>query len=135
MSAAKTVKRRVSESRKDKAQLLAIYRKFKRQPAQMTEEQMKQIEAVMQSYDINRRLLLGSLKNPARVIIKMAKNDELAPSVAQLVVAAESYARRLRDLADLMDTAHTRLSMALCERTDMSKLLKTARAEVDARVN
>jgi hypothetical protein len=49
-------------------------------------------------------------------------------------VFAESYAKRLRSLAELIDTASVRIQLAMCARPDMQTLLELAGAGSDARM-
>lgn len=57
-----------------------------------------------------------------------AVNDlDGARAFAALAVYAEDYAKRLRILADMIDSASVRLQPAMCAREDMQTLLELAR--------
>jgi hypothetical protein len=60
----------------------------------------------------------------------MEKTEErgLAVNFAQLAIEAEDYAKMLRNFADLMVTAGTRINVALCNRPDMQVIRDEAKA-------
>jgi hypothetical protein len=52
----------------------------------------------------------------------------MAVSTAHVSDRIEDYAKRLRSLAEMMDSAAMRLSIALCAREDMESVLEEAKA-------
>jgi len=88
---------------------------FKRQPAQMTPEQVRVCE--QKYYDgqdgMIRRIAFESMaKSGAELIEAVSSDPEFAASALELYDAAREYAGRLRHLAGLIESAGTRLMVA-----------------------
>lgn len=105
---------------------------FLAQPAQLTATERDQIEMKADgNHDRKlRRLALHSLSRSGSELIEAAVSvsRETAVDVACLCGDIESYAGRLRSLADMMTSASTRLSISLCARQDMQAIIEEAKA-------
>jgi hypothetical protein len=55
------------------------------------------------------------------------KSRETAAAFAEASLCIDEDARRLRDVAQLMDSASVRINLAMCQREDMCKLFEEAR--------
>jgi len=102
---------------------------FDAQPAQITNEQLDEIEAnfLGLSWRRSRRAALGTLAMSGMQLTKVITDDRkgaFALAVARLSI--EEYASHLRALADMMECAGTRIGIALCSREDMEALLAEA---------
>ena len=77
-----------------------------------------------------RRVGLAFLTRSGEQLIESVESDrDSAVAMAAAVNGTKDYAERLRELAKLMDTASTRLRMALCWRDDMEEIFQDAEAE------
>jgi hypothetical protein len=106
---------------------------FDAQPAQITKEQLDKIEANFSglSRRRSRRCALATLAMSGMQLTKAVTGDRdgaLALAVARLSIG--EYASHLRLFADMMESADTRIGIALCIREDMQELLLEAKAEV-----
>src|SRR5579871_985907 len=120
----------------DATECLRIHNEFMRQPAQLSDAQVREIEERCGS-DLERvwrRMALLSLsKSAAELKERFACNRPSAQVAAQLAAVSEEMAGRLRALSDLLHTASTRLWMVLCVREDASELLSAAEAAAEER--
>jgi len=94
---------------------LAVWMKFKRQPAQMTLEQVLVCEKRYHDPKdgVTRRAAFQSMSRSGAELIKACNsNPDLAASALALSDAACEYAGRLRHLAGIMESAGTRLMLA-----------------------
>lgn len=107
-----------------------ILDEFNKQPAQITEDEMRQIEAAVQRDNdgIARRAALGALARSAKELMDVAERDRgVAISLAVMADSIRTYSKRLDSLRSMMDSAATRISIALCIREDMSEILEEAK--------
>jgi hypothetical protein len=74
-----------------------------------------------------RRTALASLCQTGAHFIEAAKSRETAAAFAQACLCIDEDAKRFRSIAELMDNASTRISLAMCQRQDMFKLFEEAR--------
>ena len=75
-----------------------------------------------------RRAALVTLLEPdARLFRAVAEDRETAIAFADIAQCASAYSNRLRDVADLVDRAVTRINVALCTRGDMDSVVADAR--------
>ena len=112
---------------------LKILDDFEAQPSQIAGDEIAQIEKVFghnMPFGPWRRSALASLSRSGRQLIEAIENDRKAAlALAAAELGIENYASRLRDLADLMDKASTRIVVALVWREDMTEILAEAKAE------
>ncbi len=110
---------------------LKILDDFQAQPSQITDDEIDQIEKVFghnQPFGPWRRTALASLSRSGKQLIEAIENDRKAAlAIASAELGIKNYAERLRDLAELMDKAQTRIMVALVWREDM----KAIRAEAE----
>jgi hypothetical protein len=120
--------KKTKQKRAKVADLEAIYQNFAAQPPQLTDEQMREIDARCEGIGNrrSRRLALHVLRLPGTRLIDIAKSRGDALTFAETSLCIDEYAKHLRSLADLMDTASLRLQLSLCNRADMSELFKEA---------
>lgn len=109
----------------------ALAEQLKRQPAQLTQEQMEGIEAAIHKAanddGIVRRCGLATLaRSGADLIQSITADREAAVALAEVERCTRSYASRLRNLADMMDSAATRLLIAGCYREDAEAIRREA---------
>ena len=121
-----------SKKNRDDAFAKKLLRDFDAQPAQITNEQLDKIEAdfLGLSKRRSRRSALLSLTMSGMELTKTVtgdREDALAWAVASTCI--HEYASRLREFADLMERASTRIGVALCSREDMRELVLEAEAE------
>lgn len=126
-------KRRRSVTTKDSEQL---WRKFLRQPPQITSEQVERMERnfidQMEKIGPIRRAALASLNRSGRELAqafgrKATRTD--AEAGAALVASIESMRKFLLAVADCLNTAEWRLKVAMLSREDMQEVLASAKAE------
>ncbi len=114
---------------------LKILDDFEAQPSQITDEEIAQIEKVFGRnlpFGPWRRSALASLSRSGRQLIEAIENDRKAAlALAAAELGIENYANRLRDLADLMDKASTRILVTLAFREDMTEIRAEAKAEYE----
>lgn len=115
------------------AELDALYASFLQQPAQLTTEQMNALERRLCSADAEwRKLALASLtKSGAELKQRFAGSREAARLAAELLTVADDMGKRLHELAEMLETASTRLMLSLCERPDMQELIASAKAQME----
>lgn len=102
---------------------------FIAQPAQLTVKQIETVEARLSGNDIGRRVALVALtKSGAELMEAFSGKRDTALELVRVANAATAYAMLLRNVADLMDTASTRLNLALCSREDMQAILDEVKA-------
>jgi hypothetical protein len=106
------------------------YAAFRKQPAQMSDDEVQGICQKALAYDSQRPLLLASLTKSGAELIKAseAADAEGAEAVARAAVQAGEYAQKLREMANFVDAAGVRLLMALCGRKDMEQLIERAQS-------
>jgi hypothetical protein len=105
---------------------------FDAQPPQITDEQLDEINASFVGLDRRRtrHIALASLARSGAQLIKAVTDDrEAAFAMAIAECSIEKYVADLRQFADLMASAGTRIAVALCTRDDMQDLRATANAE------
>ena len=99
----------------------------------LTDDVLGEIEQDMgsnQPWGPWRRVGLAFLTRSGEQLIESVESDrDSAVAMAAAVNGTKDYAERLRELAKLMDTASTRLRMALCSRDDMEEIFQDAEAE------
>jgi hypothetical protein len=119
----------------DVASLEKILSDFDAQPAQITEDWLNEIEASFTGLGMrrSRRAALATLAMSGMELTKAVADDrDAAAAFAVAQLSIKEYAARLREFADMMDSAQTRISVALCIRPDMEALLAEANAECEA---
>lgn len=94
---------------------MAVWRKFQRQPAQMTQAQIDQVDHLY--YDDNdaiaRRMALVCLtRSGAELIDGVKKNPEYGEELFEVSKIINTYSKRVRALAEMMDAASVRLMLA-----------------------
>ena len=142
MAKTKSTRERARSERPKKKPAHQLERLLPNQPAQLTEEDVITIERRAAGADENghidatiRRLALGSLARPGQQLIdSVTANRETAVATATMLEQFILYARRLRSLADMMESASLRLSLSLCYRDDMSSVLEEASLVPDLEV-
>ncbi len=99
----------------------------------LTDDVLGEIEQDMgsnQPWGPWRRVGLAFLTRSGKQLIESVEGDrDGAVAMAAAVNGTGDYAERLRELAKLMDTASTRLRMALCWRDDMEEIFQDAEAK------
>ena len=129
----KAAKKTSRAGKRDEAALEKLLRDFDAQPARITNEQLDKIEAdfLGLSNRRSRRSALLSLTMSGMELIKTVtgdREDALAWAVASTCI--HDYVSRLREFADMMEGASTRIGVALCSREDMQAVI--AEAEIEA---
>jgi len=128
----RAAKRREGDAFADK-----IFSEFDTDPADITREQLDQIEAdfLGLSNRRSRRAALGSLAQSGPELTKLVTEDRaMALAFTEARLAIEGYASRMQLFADLMLRASTRISIALCGRPDMVALIDEVNAAEVAHV-
>jgi hypothetical protein len=108
-----------------------FFHSFDTQPAPITSEQCDQIEAdfLGLSKRRSRRAALGTLARSGSQLTETVADDrETAVAMARAAICISDYASNMREFADMMESASTRIKVALCVRPDMQALLKEAEA-------
>jgi hypothetical protein len=111
-----------------------LFRDFDAQPAQLTKEQVDKMEANFTgpSRQRSRRAALATLALSGKELtrnVTSERDSALALAVAR--VSIEEYASHLREFAEMMESAGTRIGVALCSRDDMNELLAEAKTEAE----
>ena len=109
-----------------------IWQQFEKQPAVITEAVIDEIEHVFgrnQPFGPWRRTALVSLARPRSQLIESCKERKGAETFAYARMGIADYAKRLRDLADLMDKADMRLMLAVCVHDDATEISREAEAK------
>jgi hypothetical protein len=129
--------RKTKQSVKKRAQDYAFAEKllsdFDAQPAQITKEQVAEIEKTFTAVDPARarRTALASLALSGMELTKKAVGDrDDALTLAQARVLIERYASSLREFAGIIESAGVRIGIALCSRDDMQELVVEAEAKI-----
>ncbi len=134
MTTAHSNKTREQAAREEEIDL-KILDDFEAQPSQITDDEIAQIEKVFgrnQPFGPCRRVALASLGRSGRQLIEGIENDrKTALAVAAAELGIKNYANRLRDLAEMMDKASTRILVALAFREDMTEIRAEAKAEFE----
>jgi hypothetical protein len=109
----------------------AIGAKLEQQPRQLTPDQMERIERAVsdavQDDGIVRRVGLATLTISGHDMIESILQDrEAAVALAESERCIRDYAKRLKKLASLMDSAATRLLIAGCFREDCEAIRREA---------
>jgi hypothetical protein len=110
-------------------ELDAFFAEFLEQPAKITPQKVSEIEEQFCGLDYHRcrRGALASLTSSARDLVENLRDREAALAFAYPAHLSGDYAKQLRLLADLMECASRRISVALCNRPDMHELLALVR--------
>ena len=99
----------------------------------ITDQVLDQIENDMgrnQPWGPWRRTGLAFLTRSGSQLIEAVEDErDAAVAIAYAMGGIKDYAEKLRQLADLMDKASTRLRVALCWRDDCNDILKEAETE------
>ena len=74
-----------------------------------------------------RTALVTLLKSDDWLFRAVAEDRETAIAFADIAQCASAYSHRLREVADLVDRAATRINVALCTREDMDAIVAEAR--------
>jgi hypothetical protein len=106
---------------------MAVYRNFVEQPAQVSDEQVAEIEERYRADFIVLRLALASLARSGAYLAEGVDADENARAFADVAQRTDELSERLKSLAALMQTASLRLELALCKRPDMQTLVEMAK--------
>jgi hypothetical protein len=106
-----------------------LHRYFLDQPAQLTEDQVYDLETrFIEEEGVIRRTALASLTRSGRDMhSSCTRSDEVARSFAQMSSHIEHYVARLEAFIKLMNTANARLQLALYGRPDRERLLRDAK--------
>ena len=118
-----------------------LYEEFRKQPAQLTVEQMGEIEKRLREDASGpegacpyRRAALASLTSSMQRLMDSVIDDvEGAQVLANVAVCAKLYADRLNSLVEMLKVASARIEVALCVREDATTILEMARAEAVGR--
>lgn len=104
-----------------------IWRDFRKQPAQITGEQVDRMEKKAQEETgLARRIALQSLTQSGKELSEAMRDRETAVAFADAIRVIESYERRLKAMAELMHTASIRLGIAMSARRDMQQIMRAA---------
>ena len=113
-------------------ELEQLGRDFENMKPLLTAEVLDQIERDIgsnQPWGPWRRAGLACLTRSGRQLIEGLETDrDAAVAVAAVANGTKDYAKRLRELAELMDKANLRLLMALCWRDDIEEIMSEAKA-------
>ena len=100
------------------AELSSLWQQFETCPALMTETELSEIDRMLFATEGRRTVRAGllMLTQSGRELLDMMHGDpEMVSVYAELAECAKDRATRLRGIADALDTASTRLAMALCD--------------------
>ena len=115
------------------AQLDEFMENFEKLEPSLTDELIGVIEKDIgsnQPWGPWRRAGLCVLTRSGKQLAEAIESDRTgALAMAAVMHSAKSYAEQLRRVADLMDTASTRLMVALCWRDDMEDVIREAKKE------
>jgi hypothetical protein len=112
-----------------------LFELLEAQPAQITPGSTDKIDANFVDISLRRtrRGALWTLEKSGQELIDAATGErESAVAMACVSVAAEDYSKRLREFADMMESASIRIRVALCSRPDMESVLKEAERDLDS---
>ena len=108
-------------------------RKFDKQGPVITGDDVNKIEAHFRADSGNsqyRRMALIFLTKSGKDLVELAEGDlETGKMLADAAAGISRAAERHRKTAELLETAATRIEVAMCVREDVTALLKTAKAE------
>jgi nitrogen-specific signal transduction histidine kinase len=114
-----------------------LFSQFDAEPADITREQLDEIEADFLGLS-NRRLrrtaLLSLAQSGPELVKTVTEDRDTALAFTQARLAIEDYASRMHLFADLMRRASTRISVAPCSRPDMAALIDEVKAAEVAHV-
>jgi hypothetical protein len=131
MAKKQSTSRKAKQSESESADI-KIFEDFEAQPRQITPEQRDEMETKFTGNPDGfwRRLALATLaESGARLIEIMLDDDrDLALEYMRAQTAIGEYATRLRNFADMMESASLRIGLALCSREDMPVLMEEAKA-------
>jgi hypothetical protein len=105
-----------------------LLRKFLKDPAPIDKDMLLRMTAKAEADDSLRPLILATLTRSGTRLMEMARDSALATDMARVAVAADIYAKRLREFAGFIEDAALRLNMGLCDRDDTDELISAARA-------
>ena len=100
------------------AELDSMGEEFEALPALMTATDLSEIDRMLDSAEgrITLRAGLLMLTQSGRELLDLMRGaPELVSAYAELAECAKGQARGLRGIADALDTASTRLALALCD--------------------
>ena len=108
-----------------------FFKQFEASPAVISREDFNDIErAITKGSDVTtRRVGLGMLMLSGRELVKAVAERDSAVAVATAAECARHAAGRLRELAKMLDTAEIRMTLALCNRPDMTELIAEEKAD------
>jgi hypothetical protein len=134
-------KKQSTSRRSGKADEAAFLEKFalqfKEQPPQITPDQCEQMETkfVDNTMAILRRVALASLTRSGSELVEVVTAErDMAIQTERARNYISDYAKRLRSFADMMESASTRMGIALCYREDMQTLMEQVKAEDSGQV-
>ena len=125
-SIAKGKKSRVTDKEADR-----IFNQLKKAPATCIEDDVGDIDRDLMTGNagVMRRVAIMLLTKPGKFVIDLAKGDRAhAVSMAEGMLSIRHEVKRLRELADIMQSAEMRMGVALCIRADMQEILAEAKA-------
>jgi hypothetical protein len=108
-----------------------VYQKLRRQPAQLSDEQVDAIEkdfAPGAGGSQYRRAGLAMLTRSGKQLIEWAEGDrESGEALADAAVGIQQLSKRMRAVAKMLESSSVRGMTALCVRDDAINLLDEAR--------
>jgi hypothetical protein len=111
-----------------------LFEQLEAQPAQITPGGTDKIDASFVGIPDRRtrRAALWTLEKSGQDLIDAVTGErEGALAMACVSTAAMDYSKRLREFADMMESASIRIRVALCSREDMVSVLEEAETEVE----
>lgn len=122
-------KRSVAKAKQDKAAFDQLWKHFTDSGAQLNKLQEKEMERQFCRDDgITRRVALSVLTQSGGQLVSAVQERETAEAMAAASVSIRSYHKWLSNFCKLLETASTRIELALCDRPDMRALLRKAEA-------
>jgi hypothetical protein len=116
-----------------RGEMTDIFDKLEGQPAPIGPGDADKIDADFVGLS-NRRTRRGTLMtlemSGEQLTDSVTGERGLAVAMACLSIVADDYAKRLREFADMMESASLRIRVALCNRDDMESVLKAAETEL-----
>lgn len=109
-----------------------LWSDFEASPAQIDAPTVEHIEHTFSGKGRTRRAGLALLTMSGKELAEAVKDRDEAVTLAEVAICAGEYRKWLVDFARLMETAHVRVSVALCNRDDMEAVMRDAEARLDA---